>query len=249
LFDRKPIEAGYLKAIELDANFPEPHTGLALLAAQVDWNWAAAERELNIASVIAPSAMAEGHYALIDVVRGRKAEAAEHIRRARDLDPLGVAVLMNTAELQIMAGEYETPRAMLDRFSEQHPEVDNARFWAAISLVFQGRGDEALARFRLLDGKIAETEIFEAAAHAVAGRRAEALRLLHSYESRPDRSEANIAQVYGFLHDEANTLTWLDRSVTRREPGIVYLAVHPAFAFLHENLKFRELERRVGVAP
>src|SRR6266567_6774908 len=74
LFDRPAIERSYRRASELDPNFPEPHTGLALLLAYGDWNWAGAERELEVASAIGTSAMAESHMALLSLIRGRRGE-------------------------------------------------------------------------------------------------------------------------------------------------------------------------------
>jgi len=249
LFDRNAIESEYLKAIELDPNFPEPHTGLALIAAQVDWDWVRARQELDKASAIAPTAMAEGHYALIAVIQGHRAEALDRIRRARDLDPLGVAILMNTGEIQIMAGEYQRARGMLERFSLQHPEVSNSHLWTALSFLYEGNAEEALTRFQALEAKMPDIGIYEAAAHAAAGRRDEALRLIHLYEGRPDRSETNLAQAYAYLQDEANTLDWIAKGVARHDTPAAYLAVHPAFAFLRQNPKFLALEQRAGVIP
>jgi tetratricopeptide (TPR) repeat protein len=248
LFDRAAIEREYQKAIDLDPNFPEPHTGLALLAAYIDWDWARAERELETASAIAPNAMAESHSALLALIRGKRAAVPEHIRRARDLDPLGVAILMNTGEIQVMAGEYQAGREVLERFSAQHPEVDNARLWTALSFLYEGKPEDALSRLQGLKARIPETDAYMAAAHALAGRRPEALRLLRAYQARPDRSEAEIAMVYGYLRDETQTLSWLEKSVARRQPAAAYLGVHPAFAFMRANPAFQEMARRHGLS-
>ena len=59
--------------------------------------------------------MAESHSAFLALIRGRRAEMADHIHRARDLDPPGVAILMNTAEIQVMAGECQAASEVLQR--------------------------------------------------------------------------------------------------------------------------------------
>jgi tetratricopeptide (TPR) repeat protein len=248
LFDRAAIEAAYQKAIDLDPNFPEPHTGLALLAAYADWDWARAEHELETASAIAPNAMAESHSALLALIRGRRAMVLEHIRRARDLDPLGVAILMNTAEIQIMAGEWQPARELLERFSAQHPEVDNARWWVALSFLFEGKPAEAILRLESLQRKIPERDAYLAGAHALAGRKHEALRLIRAYEQRPDPSYSGVAAAYGYLRDEAQVFSWLEKAIARHESEAAYLGVHPAFAFLRGNPAFQQLARAHGIS-
>ena len=248
LFDRPAIERSYRRASELDPNFPEPHTGLALILAYGDWNWAGAERELEVASAIGTSAMAQSHMALLSLIRGRRGEVAEHIRRARDLDPLGVAILMNTAEIQVMAGEYQGAREVLERFSSQHPDVVLAQFWIGLSYLFEGRPEEALGTLRYLEGKMPDVEAYEAAAHALAGQRADALRILAASEGLPGHSEIAIATAYGYLRDEGRALQWIGKSVARREPAGAYLGVLPAFAFLRGKPEFQEIARRSGLA-
>jgi hypothetical protein len=135
-----------------------------------------------------------------------------------------------------------------DQPREKHPEVDNARFWMAVSCLFEGRTDEALVRFHPLAGHNPDVQAFEAAAHAQAGRRDQALAMLHAYEKRPDCTAALVAMVYGYLRDETQALRWIDKSAAAREATGVYLGVHPALVFLHGNATLAEIAKRRGLS-
>jgi TolB-like protein len=245
--DREAVEGAYRKAIETDPEFAEPHTGLALIAMQQDWDWGRAEQELTAANAIAPTAIAESHLAFLKLLQGKRVEMAEHIRRARDLDPLGAAVLMNTAEIQMLAGEFAAAREVADRFAGQHPDVPAARALAAYSLIAEGKADEALKRLVSLKGRIPGIEVFEAMAHARAGRGEEARRVLAGLERNSPKGLAcySVAQAYGYLGDEVSTLAWLGRSAEARESLVPNAAVDPAFVSLRGRAGFREFLRRL----
>src|SRR5258708_31071629 len=135
------------------------------------------------------------------VIQGKNAKMAQHMRRARDLDPRGPAVLMNTAQIQVLAGEFDAAREIANRGPAQHPDVPAARALVAHAYLAEGRPEEALAGYRALEGQIPGVRVFESMVHARAGRRDEALRLLRPLEENPSRSGVelySIAEVYGY---------------------------------------------------
>ena len=135
-----------LRALELDASETDAHFVLGALAGVVDYDWAEATRELQIA-LANPSAPAEAHWARAIVLStfGRFEESAAEMRRAAEKNPHTVlwrGVLM--AHL-VCGGRYEEAldeghRALTVSVHEVHPHLAMAEAYLAL-----GRLDDALA--------------------------------------------------------------------------------------------------------
>jgi serine/threonine-protein kinase len=84
------IRSAALRALELDPQFPDAHSPLALVAATHDYDWAEADRRFDLAirsGVISPlSRMGFGWAGFLGSGRGR--EAVEQLERAVQEDPL-----------------------------------------------------------------------------------------------------------------------------------------------------------------
>ena len=135
------------RALELDPFETDPHFLLGAVAAAYDYNWQEAARELNLA-MASPSAPAEADWAYASFYlqpQGRFGESTAVMRRAVEKDPLSViwrGVLM--AQL-VLAGQYE--EALQEGFkaldiseNEIHPHLAFAEAYLAL-----GRIDEAVA--------------------------------------------------------------------------------------------------------
>jgi hypothetical protein len=132
--------------------------------------------------------------------------------------------------------------------ASQHPDVPAARALVAHAYLAEGRAEEALAGYRTLEGQILGVRVFESMAHARAGRRDEALRLLRPLEENPGGSGVelySIAEVHGYLGDESRALSWLERSAAQHESRVVYTSVDRAFELFHGRPAFQAFERRL----
>ena len=90
--------AAAVRALELDPHLPEAHTALALVVQNYDWDWETAEREFRRALELNPNyATARHWYAEHLAFRGRFDEARVEAERARQLDPLSLAIAVDTA--------------------------------------------------------------------------------------------------------------------------------------------------------
>jgi hypothetical protein len=87
-------------------------------------------------------------------------------------------------------------------------------------------------------------------AYAVAGRRAEALKVLNELKARYERDgigAANIAQLYIGLREYDRALAWLETEA--RDGGLMLsIAVAPVFDPLRSDPRFGELLRQFGYA-
>jgi serine/threonine-protein kinase len=245
------IAAGYRKAIDLDPGLTDAHAGLALMAMQFDWDWPRAEQELKAALALGPSAIAEGHYAVYLMTRGRLNEAEDHLRRALDLDPLGSAVLLNSAIFQFYSGHFESAR----REWERHPEIFSARFMAAYALLLEGRPEEAMARIPALrntapSSALPQIELEEAMGRARMGNRAAALELISGVEGRSQQTGVPLywmALSRASVNDDSAAIQWLQKSVAAHENYLMFIGLDPVFTRLRTLPAFRTLKVRVGL--
>ena len=116
----------------------------------------------------------------------------------------------------------------------------------------QGRFDEAIAELRLARTASNNDPWMEADlanANAAAGRKAEAMALLHDLQDRSKReyiSSYFIALVYVGLGDKDQALNWLQKAYEERSALMTWLKVEPKLDSLRSDSRFQELQRRVG---
>jgi serine/threonine protein kinase len=246
--ERRSTEQLIRKALALDPTLATAHGLLAMLAMQYDWDWDRAEREVKSAG--GSNSGVEAAYAYLLVYRGRFAEADEHISRLLDMDPFSTATMNNVMQMRLIEGRSEESRAIAEKFSAAYPKVHQARAMLIGSYILEGRTNEALTEIQKWKVDFPPAEMFEAMAHARAGHREEAMRLMRPYEEKypnPGVAMQWFALVYALLGDEPSTVKWLNRSADLREWQVLNIAVHPFYASMRNSAGFQALERRMGL--
>jgi tetratricopeptide (TPR) repeat protein len=163
---------------------------------------------------------------------------------------LSTAQIANLAQARDMEGRFEEARGHYQGVLTLHPDALLPRVLRDYVDIEIGRTQEALADLKKLEPLYPPAPIFEAMAQARAGRRDEALRLVRLMENGPINGSLPrdwFALVYAFLGDEANTVKYLEMSADRREYQVMYMGIHPFFAFLRNNPRFRALKKRMGL--
>ncbi len=249
--ERKAAEQAYRKAAELGPDLPGPHASLASLAMQYDWDWPAAQRELQLALSGPPNASADTFYAYYLTFHGRFAEANTYLQRAQDLDPFGSTTLNNVAGIWFMQGRYAEASDLSKKMLVQAPSMLPPQVLIGIAYIGQGHPEEAVPFFQQMKARFLPAELCEAMACARAGQREQGMRLARPFEEK-FQSQGVPAQwfalFYACMGDRANTLKWLERSADRREWQALNLAINPFFRFLHHNPGFEALKKKMGLA-
>jgi tetratricopeptide (TPR) repeat protein len=89
-------------------------------------------------------------------------------------------------------------------------------------------------------------------AHAVAGRRAEATRILRALlDGRRDRPlpAIDVALAYAGLGEDDEAFRWLDRGIAERAPFADHIKVMPGFDRVRADARFVSLIKRIGLSP
>ncbi len=168
----------------------------------------------------------------------------------QEIDPFGPIALNNIGTVRNLQGRLAETREIFQKSATLAPAMLLPKVVIGLTYIEEGRPELALPDYRKLREHYPAAAVFEAMAHARAGRREEALRLIRPFEDRypePGAAMQWFAQVYAYLGDEPNTVKWLERSADHREFQALNLAVDPAFAAMRNSRGFQALKKRMGL--
>ncbi len=250
LAELRQAEQLWQRASQLDPGLSAAHAALGLYAEQYDWDWNRAEREFQASLAAGQSGGAEMSLALLYLILGRRTEADEHLRRARDLDPLSRAAAVNTTMALELEGRPAEAREEMQLLVSQNP---GAVVWQIELNALDaqlGRTGPAIANLRKLAQRVPDANIALAEAEARAGHRDEALRILRPFEQNymnGDIPMFQFALVHAALDDEPNTVKWLERSMDAHEGGATHIRIETAFARFQNTPAFHALKKRMNL--
>ena len=239
-----------LNAIRLDDTIAEAHGALGLVLGTCEFDWSAAEREFRRALDLNPaSALVRGNYAFYFLrALGRLEEALTEMRRALDLSPLDPLFSSYLGYLFHVVRQFERAIEQYHLVMELAPYFYLPHCLLSATYVQVGRLDEAAAaaeKANALSGRHSMTLGGLGRVYALAGRTAEARRLLEELHSRRRAGyvpPSFLAYVYRGLRELDRGMEWMARGVEERdlnivvtlktEPGYDDLRSHPAFLAL-----------------
>ena len=242
-----------LKALELDQGLAEGHVALANIIALWDRDWSAAEREFRCAIELNPNS-ADGHFMYADflISMKRTQEWAVEMQRVFDLDPINPLFQCiygwhlvyldhcNDAALQIR----EALAADL-ALSAAHMGL-----WGA--LYRMGMQEEALLEARRFFAAVGDHEVEDALRRGYAEwEYARAMHLgaevLAARSGRCHVPSVRVARLYAHAGNSDRAIEWLEKAFEQRESPLIHLGVAWDWVALHDDPRFRELLRRLGL--
>jgi TolB-like protein/Tfp pilus assembly protein PilF len=246
------------KALKLDDTLAETHAALARVTFH-EWDWAGAEREYRRAVELNPSnALARIWYAQYLYATKRFEEAVTQARFAQQLDPGSLFVNTRAGAAYFLAGRVEEAMASWQKALELDPGYPDASIELARSYVTRGLHQNAISALQkaliftdrepLVLGALAH-------AHARAGQRAEALKLvseLKRLEERVGPEDRNVPRfsfvwAYAGLGDKEQAFAWLEKAYQERRDLMIALNIDPLVDPLRSDPRFQDLVRRVGL--
>jgi tetratricopeptide (TPR) repeat protein len=240
-----------LKAIELDSTLAFAHYVLGVVQFNHDWDWPAAAASFRHALELDPNSP-DGHSGYGDFLaaQGRFPEALAEMQRARELDPMAPDRRSRVAMVLFYQRRYAQAEAELKEILAISNNTAGAKFGLGRVYSATGRTDEALALFGAPDAPDTIRYRCEwARTLAQAGRSDEARAMLRHIED--DRDARNIpetiATIYVALGDRETAFDLLNRAVSVRSPGALWIKVDPRFAPLHADPRFAALLRQIGL--
>jgi tetratricopeptide (TPR) repeat protein len=240
------------KALDLDPGLAEAHVLLGSVL-QSKFQWTDAEAEYKLALALNPNnSVAHLGYSAWLTSHGRVDEALDWSRRARELDPLGDAGVA-IAWILFQARRYDESIREIRSFVAVHPNDPGTYLLLAFPMIAKGQAEEAipdLEKAALLMNRSPGALEMLATAHARAGHRPEALRLIE--ELKQLQKTGNV-QATSFInpnlalgnYDEA--FVFFERAYKQQEGILQWIKVHPFFDPVRGDPRFVDLLRRVGL--
>lgn len=247
--------AAAIRALQLDSGLADAHVALGWIHFSFDWDWAAAERELQTAIELNPeSADAHRAYAHLLSNFGRHEEALVEARRARELDSRSLIVNGLEGQFLMYAGRLDEAEAQFRRTLEIDPN-----YWVA----FQGLGRVAILRERYGDALDAlhraralshdATEAMTQLGYALgkSGGRDEALAILKELDAVAAREYVpaySFAMILNGLGESEAALRRLEQSVDQHEVQATFLKIDTRWDHLRTHPRFVALLERLNLS-
>ncbi len=252
---RRRAEEAARKAIEFDSELAEAHATLGFVN-HYNWNWDAAEADFKRAIELnANYANAHAHYSKYLVSRGYEEEAIAEADRARELDPLSLAISVDRGHVLLMARRYAEAIEQLRRVITLDPSHFSAHWFLGHTYTANEQVGEAIASYEkaaALSGRAPGAIGFLGAAYALAGRKDEANKILNELlelDRRRYVTPAALASVYIGLGAKDQAFAWLEKSFHERSNHLAFFKVSPLQDSLRSDPRFDELLRRIGLTP
>jgi len=249
-----PFEALAAKAIELDNSLAEPHAALAYHKSAVEWDWAGAEKEFELAVALNPNYVTARHWHAYNLISmGRTTEAIAEIERARQIDPVSLIINTDAGHIYYLSRRYDQALAVLQEAVAMDPYFAIAHERLGEVYVALGRYEEAIEQFqkavKLFNGPLGEIEARLGYVYAVSGRRNMAQHQLDEMirQSRvePVRGHDSRALILAGLNEKELAFEALYQAMNKRESLMALYKVDPMFDCLRSDPRDADLLGRM----
>jgi adenylate cyclase len=245
-------KAAILKALALDDDLAEAHASLGLILGIFDFDWQAAEHQLQRAIELSPnSPVPHQRYGELLVNLGRFDEGLAEGRRAVELDPLSqVANLALGIQLN-SARRYDEAIAQLHKtltLGRNFADTHHFLFESHANLGSYPEAVEAYARQRLLDGEAStQVDAFKDA-FAKDSWRGFLRSRIHTLEAREPADADELAGLCARAGELERAFAWLEKSYASRSAKLTHLKVDARYDNLRADPRFVAMMRRIGLA-
>lgn len=245
--------AAALKALELDETLAEAHLVLGLVKMWYEWEWAECARQFQRAIELNPQLAAahlwQGFYL---AAMGQFEAGLAAGKLALQLDPLSLNHNAMVGWIHYFARRYDQALAQFQATVELDGHYFGAYWGLGWTLIQQGRYDAAITELQQGLKLGGGTEVLAPLCHAYAkaGQTAAARQLLAElYELKQERyvSPFYLALAHIGLDEIEETFAALEQAYLDRFEWLAQLQVDPVWDPLHNDARFAELLRYVGL--
>jgi adenylate cyclase len=236
-------------AQRLTPKSPEPHVWMARIHTYHDWDWAGADRELQLAFALGPRDTYSAQIACqLAAARGLWDEARQLAIEAIELDPLSPDAHMFLGwNVYLHTGQLPEAEQSFRRGLRIAPKWGAGQYFLGEALMLQGHLEAALAEFQketVDDGRLEGS----AMALFAAGRKAESDSQLAEAIRRNGTSwPSETARAYAFRGEKNRAFEWLDRAYELRDPDIYTFKGDPLFKNLENDPRYKEFLRKMNL--
>ena len=234
------------RATTLDPVLGEAWAQAAHLAAFVDWDWAASERQFRRAITLTPShPRIHAWFGQTLVVQRRFEEGLEELELAKRLNPLASSIVYALGEGYLYAGRHDDALRKAQRLLQMNKESWGGHNLVARASMASGRFENALPALRRSSGELWA----DALGLVAAGDKNAARKLIDDRRDAVAGTQPfTIASLYASAGDADQALAWLQRAFELRQVDIVPpLSIRPSALTWRPTIPCdRRADRTVG---
>ncbi|MEO6131532.1 MAG: adenylate/guanylate cyclase domain-containing protein [Saprospiraceae bacterium] len=242
------------KALKLDHYLAEAHISLAAIIMLHEWDWENAGREYNIGIELNPN-YATGHhwYAEWLLYHGRIEESLAEMALAVELDPVSQAIIKDQGIVFYYTRNYDKGIAMAITTLELNPHSSFAHRLFSLCYLGKGMYDEAIKENQLwaeIMNNDAKSNVALAQIYATAGRKEDALTLIHKIEESfplTGNDYRGMALIYAALRDNDKAFEWLEKSWSLHEESLCSIKVDPKMDPIRSDPRFNDFVKKIGL--
>jgi TolB-like protein/Tfp pilus assembly protein PilF len=235
------------RALELDPNLGAAHLSMARVHYFFEWDWAAADAEIQRARQLDPGDADALRWAgIIARTLGRVDEAVDLFHKAIDRDPLDGANYAMLGDANLGIGRNSDAEFAYRKALELSPP----RGFGAVAalgetLVIIGQPEAAIAQFDRDKDEEARTW-GKALAYFALRRKPDADAAIADLETRFGGSDAyDVAEVHAYRGETSAAFDWLDRAYEQRDRNVTTVNSDPLMATLRRDSRLKALLQKL----
>jgi len=234
-------------ALRLNPNYVYMHAMLGVMDFTYEWDWAAAEREINLALADLPNDPgALANAAVLALSMGRGDDALKQMNAALALDPLNPNLNFYLSIVQLRRGRLAEAEAAIRRAIEISPTSIFDHYILGQVLLARRQPETALAEMQKETSEMARLG-GSAIAYFALGRKADSdaalAQMLKSYANIP----SGLAAVYAFRGESDQAFKWLDRAYAQKDPLLYRVTYATEFDNLHGDPRYKAFLRKLNL--
>jgi TolB-like protein/Flp pilus assembly protein TadD len=248
---RAPALQAAERAIALDPQLVEAHETLAEVRYVLDWDWAAADAEVERARALDPgSTRALSEAGALAQLRGHLSEALQLSLQSAANDPLNSAAFSILATIYYALGQFKDAAAAARKGLELTPTAPASHTLLAQMLLAQDQQDAALAEIEKESDQgfrayaLARTYIF-------LGRKGDADAALAQAKKTFAASQPyNIATIHALRGELDQAFLWLNRAYQQHDPDLIGwppFTVDPDLKSLRGDPRYKAFLRKMNL--
>jgi TolB-like protein len=234
-------------ALKLDAKSSSAHTTLAMVHCFYDWDWSAAENELNQARLVSPR---DSWTLLVDSIRlsalGRLDEAFTRLNASLAIDPLDPGAWQNLGWLQLRRGRLPEAEAAARRTLEIAPSYDGVH--VLLGLILLERGDRESALAAMLPESPDDRGYGLAIVYHAMDRGLESSAALAAYTRAHSLDDPQgIADIHAYRGETDAAFTWLERAYVQRSAALYWIKGDILLRNIEGDPRYKAFLRRMSL--
>jgi tetratricopeptide (TPR) repeat protein len=235
-----------MRSLELDPALPEGHAALAGILIGYDWNWEAAQTQLDDAlQEDSSNALAMSWAGYLAQALGQNDRSLAYFENSVAADPLNPDRYNPLAQALIRKGRSDEAQVVLQKALI----LDSGEAYSHWNLgrIALASGDTQSA-LRELDHEPHEEIrlVGRAIALFALGRKTDADTTLAELERKYAKvNPADIAMVHAYRGDNDQAFAWLDRSYKDRDPDCVYVKTEALFQNIRSDPRYEVFLRKM----